>query len=43
LRKLPVIQVARGNIDSALAAYAQVLERVPVHEEAAAFIAQNGG
>jgi len=32
----------RGNLSAALAAYAAVLERIPAHEEATAFLAANG-
>lgn len=36
-------EARQGNLESALGVYGQVLERIPGHEEAAAFIAQNGG
>ena len=34
-------EARQGNLDAALAAYEQVLERFPTHEEASAFVAQN--
>lgn len=36
-------EARQGNLDSARAVYRQILERLPDHEEASAFLAQNGG
>lgn len=36
-------EARQGNVEDALNAYATVLERIPSHEEAVAFVARNGG
>jgi hypothetical protein len=36
-------EARQGNLDASRAAYLQVLERVPGHIEATAFLTQNGG